>query len=829
MKTALPLLFSVALTCHALAGVAVDLVRDGRAPLPIFVAPDAPDYVIDTASMLAGKLKQITGAEFPIVRERPEQAVIFTTRTGFPSPVPEKTPRSPWDESYRLLTHDGSLYLTGEGEHSTRNAAYRLLHLLGYRQFFPGAAWEVIPRQSSLSIEVDEAREPAFLWRDLFYALRRSPEQLIEATQLPQTLEALDDWKRKNLADSRFVLYSGHSLYPLIQRHRATFKAHPEWLTTLAMSAQGSNFEPKLLVQHDDLVQLVTNDAVAWVPKNPTKASYSVEPSDRGGWPVESPIGSPSDQVVYLANAVAKRFAQDGIDRRVAFFAYNRHSAPPSLRLEPGIVVSVTTNFIRGVPVRRLLKEWGDKGGEMGVRDYATVWFTDYSLPGNTYMAARPSDFLKTLRSYDQLGIRYYGTEASTGGWLSYGLGMYAATQAFWNPKGVDYDTIYRDFLEKSFGAAAPLVKPFFEKIRGESGPILSDGFYHELYSCLSRATHATHQPDVRTRLAQLIAYTRYVELMDATRQAQGEAKIVAYEKLAEFAIRCRTFSTVPVAEIFGRIGAAITIWDKVGPIGERVMKEPGPIWTPEELFALAAARLETLSPVPFETASYSSDLTTLPGAPAAPASPYRFANRQILHWLVKKPGETLELTVRNISTLDPSQSVYIALTSHDDPDGIPVTTETIGKSEHPATIRLTAPDQGLHDIEIRDAAGESEVAWAAGTAISIPAGAALCSEPKGPWQAWIYIPAGVTRVGGHATPSAGRILDTSGQPLYRFDELKQAGYFNFEITPADHGRFLKLDEVSGPVKFLTIPPYMARRPSEVLLPKEALGPAQPQ
>ena len=62
-----------------------------------------------------------------------------------------------------LRTHAKGAYLVGATEEGVRNAVWDFLFRLGYRQFFPGKNWEIVPKQPNLAIAVDELEKPDYL------------------------------------------------------------------------------------------------------------------------------------------------------------------------------------------------------------------------------------------------------------------------------------------------------------------------------------------------------------------------------------------------------------------------------------------------------------------------------------------------------------------------------------------------------------------------------------------------------------------------------------------------------------------------------------------
>ncbi len=67
----------------------------------------------------------------------------------------------------------------------------------------------------------------------------------------------------------------------------------------------------------------------------------------------------------------------------------------------------------------------------------------------------------------------------------------------------------------------------------------------------------------------------------------------------------------------------------------------------------------------------------------------------------------------------------------------------------------------------------------------------------------------------------AGHVFDPDGKSAFVLDRRK-AGYYSFPVPPGQAGKLWKIQQASGAVRLLTVPPYLARSADELLLPTEA-------
>src|SRR5690606_17285449 len=72
-------------------------------------------------------------------------------------------------EQYLIHTHADGVYLIGATEQAVEHAVWDFLYRLGYRQFFPGKTWEIIPHTPSLSAAIDAFELPDYHSRLIWY------------------------------------------------------------------------------------------------------------------------------------------------------------------------------------------------------------------------------------------------------------------------------------------------------------------------------------------------------------------------------------------------------------------------------------------------------------------------------------------------------------------------------------------------------------------------------------------------------------------------------------------------------------------------------------
>lgn len=704
------------------------------------------------------------------------------------------------------------------------HAVWDLLCRLGHRQFFPGETWEVVPRLDTVSIEVDVVEKPDYLSR-MIWANYGSWDYNVEPNKL---------WQMRNRAPGAFALKTGHAYDSFIHRNKSVFDQHPEYLGLV----KGERRSSKLCISNPDLRQLVVDHCLRAAEQNPDHDSVSVDPSDGGGWCECEPcaaIGTPSDRALLLANDAAAAMEQKFPDKYVAMYAYNYHAPPPTqVAAHPRVSVSVATAFLRGQTVDGLIDGWKAKGiKQFGIREYFSINTWDRDLPGR----ARASDFdylATTIPHYHAQGAKFYSAESGDN-WGPCGLGYYLAARIMWDvDEAKRVEELKTDFFQKAFGAAEGPMREFYHRIlRSPSRPVLmSRDLTGRMYRLLDEARSQTSDPKIHARLDHLVLYTRYVELFRAYEMAGGDARQQAFERLIRHAYRIRTTQMVHAKAIYRDLDnrdKSVAIpdeakWQKPEP--DNPWKSSAS-WTAEEIAQLSKDGIASNPTVSFTPQAFSQDLrpldAQLAGDPRRLEDSYRSRGRQIYYTWASEPNTKLPLQVtggliEHYRDRGPARVEVMRLAGGK---------ETIvgqGESAPDGQMRLieiTLPESGLYKIVISDGMDQTEVRFPPGVHRTIEANLSFSQRHGGRRSGYFLVPKGTKVVGGYAAAAGGAVFNADGEPVY---EMKDGSdYFEVPVSEGQDGRLWSLRDVPGAVMLLTVPPYLAEHPRELLVPAECV------
>ncbi len=798
------------------------LARDGKALLPIVIAPDASPAVQALAADLAAMLARIGAGGIQTQRGDGRGGIVLGRSGDFTAlPFSAAASDDPLKrEDYLLRSDHDGLWLLGASDLAVSHAVWDLLHRLGVRQYFPGPTWEVVPPAGDLSIAVAVSEHPAFAARRIWYnwGLWGYNDELYR------------QWCVRNRMARGFQLESGHSYEAIIAANRAAFDAHPEYLA-LVGGERKLRGDAKFCVANPDLRALVVAHALRHLRDNPQVDSISLDPSDGDQWcecaDCTRQFPRIADRVVTLANAVGAAIDQAGLgDRRIGILAYNRHTAPPTIRVHPRIIVSATTAFLGdGLTHEQVLTGWQRQGATMGVYDYLSVVDWDWNLPRGG-KGGRPAEIAADLPRYHRLGARFYDAESGDC-WGPCGLGYWLASRMLWDLGDCARTAaLTEDFLTHAFPGAVEPMRAFYQLINTDGQRRSASDLLGRMYRHLAAAQTAATDAAVRRRIDDLVLYTRHVELYTASADGRGSR-----DEVVRHDWRMRRTMMVHSYGLWCRLLDQQAALDPKHPL-----KDDRP-FSAEETAGFIASGISSHQPVDpgFVPVTFSS--TLVPATPRLRLNPVpagRFpdaAQDQQRWWLWLPQAGTLDLRVtieKKWANRAPKLSLFASASVHPDAVAVDLAMRADGQARRPD---LQSPHPGLHRLETVDGGDHTRITWPAipvtiESSIDTPG---VTSHMRGGWTLSFYVPRGTTLVGGWASrianwapPVSGRLLDGAGNLALDFSG-RGDGWFTVPVAPGQDGKLWTFVDTQGQRLLMTVPPFLARGGEELLLPVEVV------
>jgi hypothetical protein len=230
----------------AAAGEPFQVARDGKALVPIVVSERANASVRDSAEAPAGMLGRMTGATFAVEAGDGTSGIAVGMVGDFPGAEAdgrvaaelradggEPTARLTALQGYALRSHGRGVHVVGASELGVEYAVWDLLHRAGFRHFFPGAAWEVVPHVPELALDVDAMEEPDYYDRriscmggtETWEWLVRNRVNLHSAWVGQESFRPAMPARWKNN-----IIETSHAYSYIVRDHADVFKEHPEWM-----------------------------------------------------------------------------------------------------------------------------------------------------------------------------------------------------------------------------------------------------------------------------------------------------------------------------------------------------------------------------------------------------------------------------------------------------------------------------------------------------------------------------------------------------------------------------------------------------------------------
>jgi hypothetical protein len=386
-------------------------------------------------------------------------------------------------------------------------------------------------------------------------------------------------------------------------------------------------------------------------------------------------------------------------------------------------------------------------------------------------------------------------------------------------------------------------MREFYQRIDGDNrlATLVYDDLLARLFRLLGEAkTAAKGDPAVAARLDSLILWVRHAELYDRYRRAGGARRQAAFQEMLKHAWRIRDthmiHSYALYRDVDGRDKAvsipAKAVWTVPEP--ENPWKSSKP-FSPTEIATILREGIAGHTPVELDFEPVVGDdsklvpareVLPLPDAPPGNAA----SGRGPRSWLTRidaVPSEiVLEVTGGLIEHYRDRGNVRIQLWKLGGPsatgEGETLVAEDLSVppdgGERRVALKVTEP--GMHRLDLDDGHDLTRVEWPEGRLMSWKMSLEEFPDAiSGRWTLYAWVPAGTRRIGLYSAASAGELINPRGEKAL---ELAAEGgrFLSAPVPEGMDGRFWKFRSVAGRVSLLSIPPYLARTPAELLVPE---------
>ena len=799
-----------------------------NAKTQIVYGKNADNEVKDGADNLAMILSKMTDFKLKAVAGTggESNSIIVGTVQDFPvlsGELPKRIVSFDDTEHYRLKSSSSNFAVIGSDKMGVSRAVWGFLNQLGYRHFSPNPHWEIIPKLKNLTVDLDIKEQPSYNFRRIWCYDKDNYHQWAEHNRM-----------------GGVTVNSSHVYQEIYSFKKAFFDTNADCLALYDGKREVKGDTVKFCPSNPKMAALIQEYAKEHIAQHPDEWVMSMEPSDGGGWcQCENckKLGSASDQAVTLANIAAESIQSNGQVRYVGIYGYNQHCGAPS-KTKPNdkIIVSVAAGFLtNGLSAEENIKRWQTAGiPKLGMYEYASVIQWDNELFTSRFGNLK---YVKDkIAEYYKIGVRFFDAE-SGGRAGAIGLGSYLAANYLWDVKSTAKEqTLIDDFLTRSFGSAGETMREYFRLTDSANKMMVSEDWFNRSYSVLQKAYRETDDPAVTARLDDLAVYVRYVELYDLYRKTPvDKGRQAAFDQYMTHVYRQRDRQMVSAP--------AISFWSPA--IGDKTVVNEGQPWqfaekykdetpfTVEEIIKWINDGVKNYKPLDFVPISYSTNL--VPAAPlklrAKPCEQtddfYNQGNFNIRFW---KAANQQDSTFTITHGIIPSYRSFmpkakVELFADANPMLCAIISQDIPIDGKKTEYRFKSNFSGLHTLAISNAQGGIRVFNANKTLAVRTASHDEPLEIKRPLIGYFYIPPACKIVGGYFGGVGGaymQIYDDNNRLIYEH-KLGLVDYFSVKVPENQQGKTWKINVYTDNMYFLTVPPYIARTPQELLIPSELL------
>ncbi len=451
--------------------------------------------------------EQMTGVKLPIVTDDaplPAQAILLgdTRHTaallGGPADLP-----SLGTDGFRIVTKAPHLLIISGPERGTLYGVYETLERFGGCRWY--ASWHsVIPQRDAWKIPaIDETQKPAFAMREPFWFDMFDGDLAARNKVNGNAMRLADKHGGKNFRFGGGLFC--HTFNPLCPPEEF-FATHPEYYSEI--DGKRVKDHTQLCLTNPDVLKIVTGRVLERIRKDPTAKLFSVSQNDWHNFCTcpackaiddreESHAGTLITFVNQVAEAVEKEFP--GVWIETLAYQYTR-KPPKTVRPRHNVVPRLCTiecDFSKSLDVSvfgqnhtfvQEIRGWSGMATQLFIWDYTTN-FRTYTGPFPNVLALQGN--VKFFRDNRVVGLFEQGAYQGRHGDFAE-LKAWLLAKWLWKPD-LPAEPLLNDFFTGYYGAAAPLVRRYFDEVHTFYGtstntplrifedvknPVIPDEFY---------------------------------------------------------------------------------------------------------------------------------------------------------------------------------------------------------------------------------------------------------------------------------------------------------------------------------------------------------------
>ncbi len=453
--------------------------RGATATYTIVHAAGAGESILLACNELQSAIAKQTGVTLPIQDDTaalPSKAILIgeprylAELPGCQFPEYDKP-----DDSFSLKVVGPHLVIHG----GKRGALYGVCEVL---ERFGGCRWyaswhTVMPELQEFTVPVtlNETQIPAFLMRESFWYDQFNTEMAYHNKSNGNAMRLDKQHGGKVRFGSGLFVHTFDQLIPVDE----FFKTHPEYFSEIG--GRRSDGYVQRCLSNPDVLKIMTERMIERIRKDPDATMYSLSQNDVYNFctckncnALAEKYGGQSGLLIWFVNQVAEAVEKEFPNALIETLAYQYTRTPP-VNIQPrhNVVPRLCTiecDFASPLDVstdpqnQKFVK---DIKGWSSMTDKLFIW--DYTTNFNNYLGPFPNfgclqGNIRFFRDNHVIGLMeqgayqgYHAEFAELRGWL--------LAKLLWNPEQ-NVDALVDDFMKGYYGAAAPLVRKYFDELQ---------------------------------------------------------------------------------------------------------------------------------------------------------------------------------------------------------------------------------------------------------------------------------------------------------------------------------------------------------------------------
>lgn len=464
------LLTAACMAAISLHAAGLELAANGRTVYQIVLPDDAIPAEKTGAQELQSHLKELSGAEFPIV-----SASRYTSgpmiAVGFNAKLPESLRQTRYpglgEEELVIDSKDSTLLLAGGRPRGSLYAVYQFLERLGIRWYTPTESFFPERKERLIADVTPERYKSPFIYRTQVAGNGETREWTAR-----NRMNSYHEWRNPGEKYGGGVFQGPGMETFFIYLSRGDMDQHPEWLAEVngkrEAAASGSSWG--VCLSNKALRAEMVKRALSWARQNPTATAVWLAQNDGSKYCTCAECtkfyaahgNKPSSLIVLLLNELAEKIAAEFPKMQVKTLAYEWSKTPPeNMKLADNVSVMFCAELApweahvtiardpQGEPIIKNFQAWKK------VAKNFEVYL--YGYPHSDYWSPSPCLYsqARNIRwAYDsgitQLHHQLFGWGGEPGGDLVY-LRVWLYTRLAWNPL-LDPVALTKEFCYNYYG-----------------------------------------------------------------------------------------------------------------------------------------------------------------------------------------------------------------------------------------------------------------------------------------------------------------------------------------------------------------------------------------